>query len=353
MEEIITNIHMHTRYSDGEGSHADIGQAALRAGIDVVIVTDHNILVSAAEGYHESAGKRVLMLVGEEVHDRQRDPQKNHLMILGAGRELTSFAPQPQQLINQARAAGGLTFIAHPVDPPMPSFHEDDISWVDWSVDGFTGIELWNGFSEIKNVAHSKLAALFYVLFPQFLAHGPLPETLQIWDRLLAAGKPVVAIGGSDAHNYHKTLGPLRRTVLPYEFHFRAINNHLLLPAPLSGSLAADRKLVLSALAAGSSFVGYDLPAPTRGFRFSAQGKAGSASMGEEIELQDGVTFQIRLPAAAECRLIKDGIPVKIWKSRDICTHIANQPGVYRVECYLNYLGKRRGWIFSNPIYVR
>jgi len=33
--------------------------------------------------------------------------------------------------------------------------------------------------------------------------------------------------------------------------------------------------------------------------------------------------------------------------------HIATDAGVYRVEAYRNYLGLRRGWIFSNPIYVR
>ena len=31
----------------------------------------------------------------------------------------------------------------------------------------------------------------------------------------------------------------------------------------------------------------------------------------------------------------------------------ATEPGVYRVEAWRNYLGRKRGWIFSNPIYVR
>ena len=34
-------------------------------------------------------------------------------------------------------------------------------------------------------------------------------------------------------------------------------------------------------------------------------------------------------------------------------THIATEPGVYRVEVWRSYLGRKRGWIFSNPIYVR
>ena len=40
MHEVIINLHMHTRYSDGSGLHKDIASAAFKAGVDVVIVTD-------------------------------------------------------------------------------------------------------------------------------------------------------------------------------------------------------------------------------------------------------------------------------------------------------------------------
>ena len=50
MHEIILNLHMHTRYSDGAGTHADIATAAMKAGLDAVIVTDHNVLVNGPAG---------------------------------------------------------------------------------------------------------------------------------------------------------------------------------------------------------------------------------------------------------------------------------------------------------------
>ena len=59
------------------------------------------------------------------------------------------------------------------------------------------------------------------------------------------------------------------------------------------------------------------------------------------------------LPRRAEIRLLKDGIQIGIWKNTEVCTRTATEPGVYRVEAYINYLGKKRGWIYSNPIYVR
>lgn len=353
MEEVVINLHMHTRYSDGSGLHRDIVEAAARAGLDGVIVTDHNVWVQGLEGYREAHGRRILLLVGEEIHDRMRNPQKNHLLVIGANRELAPLADSPQKVIDVARQAGALTFIAHPVDPALPLFGEEDISWEDWEVYGFTGLELWNGFSELKNVIRSRLQAFFFAFFPQFVAHAPLPAALRRWDALLRGGAPVVAVGGSDAHALNLRAGPLRRTVFPYEFHFRAINTHLLLPEGLSGEFMADRQQVLAALRAGHCFIGYDLPAPTRGFRFTAQGRNRTVIMGDSLEVNGGVTLQIRLPRPAECRLIKDGQVIKIWRRQEVCAWITQEPGVYRVECYLPYLGQQRGWIFSNPIYLK
>ncbi|MCB0119045.1 MAG: PHP domain-containing protein [Anaerolineales bacterium] len=353
MHEIIVNLHMHTRYSDGSGLHKDIAAAAFKAGVDAVIVTDHNILVQGFEGYYKDRNKKVLMLIGEEVHDQGRDPQKNHLLVFGANRELATFAENPQNLINQVREAGGICFLAHPDDPEAKAFNETDISWEDWSVQNYTGIELWNALSELKTVVPTKLHGAFYAFFPAFVAHQPIPNTLATWDELLATGNKVVAIGGSDAHALHMHMGPLHRVIFPYEFHFRSVNTHALLSGPLTGDVTSDRSLIYKAFAAGHCFVGYDMPAPTKGFRFSAQGKERTAVMGDEISAKNGVTLQIKLPAAAEIVLLKDGLPLKKWKNQQSSTHITAEPGVYRVEVYRRYLGKRRGWIYSNPIYVR
>src|ERR1043165_2972955 len=125
MHEIVVNLHMHTRFSDGTGTHKDIAHAAIRAGLDAVIVTDHNVLVQGVEGYYRVprlptrpvGTSRVLLLVGQEVHDQDRDPQKNHLLVFNASRDVSHLADDPQTLINGINNAGGLAFIAHPDDP--------------------------------------------------------------------------------------------------------------------------------------------------------------------------------------------------------------------------------------------
>jgi hypothetical protein len=355
MPELILNVHMHTTYSDGSGSHKDLADAALETGVDVIIVTDHNVYVQGVDGYHRKENRQVLLLAGEEVHDATRLPQKSHLLVFGAGREMVTFAKQPQRLIDQVTRAGGLAFLAHPNDDESKPFHEDDISWVDWDVRGFTGIELWNGFSEIKTVAKSRLQGIFYAFFPHYLAHAPHPKTLKRWDELTNRGQKVVAICGADAHALKLSLGPLRRTVFPYTYHFRALNNHLLVDSGLTGDLVADRQMVYDALRKGNCYIGYDLPASTTGFRFSANGDEGLVQMGSNIRLGGkghGVTLQIKLPGKAECRLLCNGALVQSWDDREVCTYVASQPGTYRVECSIDFLGQKRGWIFSNPIYI-
>jgi len=294
----------------------------------------------------------VLMLAGEEIHDQTLIPQRNHMLVLGMDKEMSTLAHQPQLLIDQVNRSGGLSFLAHPFERAVPALNQRDISWENWDISRYTGIELWNGFSELKYVLHNKLDALFYALFPMFIHHGPPKATLKKWDELLNSGKRVVAIAGADAHGLKFRLGPQQLTVLPYLFHFRTINNHILAPEPLSGEIVKDRRMVMEALRKGSLYIGYDLPFSTSGFRFSAQGRNQTATMGEEIQLNEGITLQVRLPAPAVCRLIRDGKNVRSWKDREVIMQYIDKPGIYRVECYIQYLGKQRGWIYSNPIYV-
>jgi hypothetical protein len=352
MEEIVANIHMHTTYSDGTGNHSDIASAAMSAGLDVVIVTDHNIYVSGPEDYYSAGDKRVLLLVGEEIHDPTRIPQKSHLLILGAGSELAPMAGDMKRLLETVRKAGGLAFIAHPYDPAAPAVGEDDLSWEDWQAEGLTGIEIWNAMSEFKSLLKSRLHAIYYAYNPALVAYRPFQQALQKWDEQLNSGRRLAAIGGSDAHALPGRLGPLRRTLFPYEFHFRAINTHILVDHPLEGTLESDRRMVLDGLERGRSFIANDMLAPARGFHFIAHGFDHIATLGEEISAEKGVTFQIRLPALADCRLLRNGQEVQYWERQELCTYITRDTGIYRVEAFLKFKGRMRGWIYSNPIFI-
>ena len=352
MHEYVANLHAHTLFSDGEGTHDEVAAAAIAAGLDAVWITDHNVYVQGLDGYRYQGDRRVLLLAGEEIHDQVRLPQKNHLIVVEARRELAPLAAHPQRLLDAVSEAGGLAFIAHLVDPEAPLFHEPDLSWVDADLHGAYGVEIWNTMSEFKGHLRSIPRALWYAFLPDFSPTGPYPEALKRWDALLASGRRVPAIGGADAHGTRVRLGPITRTVLPYLFLFRAVNTHLLTEEPLTGDAEADRRRLADALRKGHAFVGYDRPASTRGFQFNVSADQGQAGMGDTLAYRFGATFQVQLPRPAHLRLIRHGVTVREWVRADAGVHTVTEPGAYRVEARLPFRGRLRHWIVSNPIYL-
>jgi hypothetical protein len=349
MVEVVANMHMHTPYSDGNGTHEQIAEAAARAKLDVVIVTDHNVYVRGKEGYCNGT----LMLIGEEVHDCRRRPQANHCLVFDANDEMSVFAKNPQTLIDETNARGGATFFAHIVEYPSHIGIEDEAySWLEWDTRDFTGIEIWNYMTEFKSRLWNWLITPLWAFFPSLCIKGPFKASLQKWDELTAKGKRVVAIGNSDAHAFLFHVGPITRVVFPYEYLFRCVNTHVLIDAPFRRDLVTDKSMFFAALRAGRCFIGYDLIESTRGFRFTARCGANSATMGDEIKRVAAVRFEVICPAPASIRLVCNGRTVASGNGEKLVA-TAIEPGAYRVEVYRNFRGLNRGWIFSNPIYVR
>ncbi|MDX1663618.1 MAG: CehA/McbA family metallohydrolase [Candidatus Promineifilaceae bacterium] len=364
MVELVGNMHIHTPYSDGVKWHREVAHDAARAGLDFIIVTDHNVWVGGVEGYYEFDEGRVLLLAGEEVHDVRRQPQANHFLVYGAEQEMSQHAPQPQTLIHATTDAGGYGFLAHPFELDLDLFDGPNLGWHDWEVTGYTGLEIWNYMSSFKNEVARRLACLrvHHPLYakiqvarmafhPERHVTGPEEEVLAKWDELLAAGNRVAAVGNSDAHGTPMRLGPIRRTIFPYEFLFRTVNTHIVLDDELSGELAHDKKLVLQAIGRGRGWVGYDMAHPTNGFRFSGKGVT-KGIMGDEVELDTGATLQVLAPTKANIRLIHRGELVAEVRNEENLTYTPTEKGAYRVECTRLFEGRERGWIYSNPIYL-
>jgi hypothetical protein len=350
--EYAGNLHAHTRYSDGNASHDEVALAGLQAGLDFLVTTDHNVWVEGIDGYRYLGDRRLLLLAGEEVHDRTAHPQRNHLLVYEARTELSTLAGDPQALLDAVRSSGGIAFLAHPADPAAPIFRQPGLPWTEWDASGYTGLELWNFMSEFKSRLSSIPQALYYAYRPTDVGRGPDASVLARWDQLLGSGKRVFAIGGADAHAIPVQLGPLKRTLFPYVFLFGAVNTHVLTEAPLSGEVEDDRLILMQSIRAGRVFIGYDLPASTRGFRFTAGGDGRSAGMGEVIRSRFGITLQAHLPQRADIRLLRNGSVLKTWQDAQAFVYTSPDPGIYRVEASIYYKGRARTWIISNPIFV-
>ncbi|MBI1882061.1 MAG: CehA/McbA family metallohydrolase [Chloroflexi bacterium] len=353
MPEIVGNLHLHTTASDGTGSHDEVAAAAARAGLDFIVYTDHNIAVEGIEGWYRlgSGGRQILRLMGQEVNDMQLVPELNHLLCHFVGEDFQYIAANPQALIDAVNAHGGITFLAHPLERPGLGAARETYPWISWEVSGFTGIESWNAMTDVKWQLRTTPRAVIGAYLSNLVLTGPFPEVLAKWDELLATGQKVVAIGNSDAHAMSFSLGPLRRTVYPYEYLFRAVNTHLLVAEPLGHEVGQARQQIYEALKLGHCFVSYDLIASSRGFSFTGTSGGTQVNMGDTLPLQNSATLAIFSPHQARVRLLHNGWVVAETNGRELVWE-TDTPGVYRVEAYRQFWGWQRGWVFTNPIYL-
>jgi hypothetical protein len=341
------NLHMHTPQSDGTKGYRELGGIAAEAGLDFIVITDHNAYQPGLDGWVGDA----LVLFGEEVHDPERLPQSSHTLCFDIQEDVATYGADPEALMGAVASQGGFTFLAHPFERDVAEFlPEPNISWRDWDVDGYAGIELWNYMSEFKSVLKNKAHAVLFAYAPDLAIRGPYPEALHKWDELLLERR-VAVLGGSDAHGNVYHLGPLSRAVQPYNYLFRCINTHLLSEEPLNGDLEHDKTVIYEALRIGRGFLGYERPGEIAGFSFWARSGNGEATMGETLAFRDRVELRVSVPDRARLRLLRNGELVAQAMDSHLVS-IAHAPGVYRLEAYRRHAGRERGWIFSNPIYV-
>ena len=101
MRDLACVIHVHSTWSDGTGTVPQIMRAAAKAGVDVVLLTDHDTLAArdhGQEGWHGD----VLLLVGEEV-----TPHDNHYLAFGIDEVIrkNGRSPAPRPILDLRRDA--------------------------------------------------------------------------------------------------------------------------------------------------------------------------------------------------------------------------------------------------------
>ena len=341
------NIHIHSRYSDGSGSIDDIAGAAAQAGLQYVVITDHRTLQGLTE---EGFRHGVLVLVGCELN---RD--KNHYLAMRVDRSVGVHDDDPQKTIDAVRNQGGFGFLAHPFEKGSPLVEGGKAyPWTDWSVTGFTGLEIWNYCSEWRGRAVSALTAMYWFFFNRAAPVGrPPAEALQAWDAC-SSQRRTVGIGGTDAHAALISRRFPYIKIFPYRFLFRTINTYLQLRRPLSGCYKEAKAQVYSALQDGRCYVSFDLLHGGRGFAYSALLPDREAYMGEEVGFVPGISLRIKSPARRSLlRIMKNGKLVCLTRQQNLVFKVLEK-GIYRVEVYYRSLwGPPRPWIYSNPIYIR
>ena len=332
--EIRGAIHVHTSYSDGSGSMEEIIDAARAASLDFLIVTDHDTVRAAKDGF-AGRHKDLLVLVGGEVSPSGG----GHCLALGDV-DITGFRWMPERFyLHKLRRDGADVYIAHPEGRMKPTFGIRLRQWHAWEEEHFDGLEIWSYMHDwIESV--TPLNIPFYYLNPDKAITGPDRRVLGLWDRL-NVHRRVTGIGALDAHAVRMLFGIF--VAFEYEKLFGTILTHVFVdnwgedPVDDAGELRR-------ALRQARTFVAYDALAPARGFDFrTAQG----LGIGARGRLGEGTTLEVTLPREAQVKLIHNGRHVD-EKTAACAEFEASQTGVYRIEVHLG----GRPWIFSNPIFL-
>ncbi|MET8473194.1 CehA/McbA family metallohydrolase [Streptomyces sp. NPDC006422] len=253
------DCHLHSWYSDGRRTPAEIGALARAAGLDFINTSDHNTH-SAHAHWSDVAGDDLLVMIGEEITTRN-----GHVVALGTDPgtfidwRYRARDNRWARYARQIRRAGGLVVPAHP--------HATCIG-CGWKF-GFgeaDAVEVWNG------------------------PYTPDDEvSLADWDNTLVAharsgGRTgwIPAMGNSDAHRDPDRVGGPQTVVLADDL---------------------SRSAIQAGIKAGRSYVAESKDVEVT---FTASGGKGRvAGIGERlaVDADAPVTVELRAKAPAGCTL--------------------------------------------------
>ncbi len=323
-------IHIHSAFSDGTGDIDSISRAAKKAGLDWIIITDHNSL-DIEEGFYNG----VCVIKGEEISPKDA----NHYLSFGINKFISPTVHS--KYMEEVREQGGFGFAAHPDEGINRKNSYPPIRWLDKNLKP-DGVEIWNWFSQWgDNFNDKNIFTLAYsYLFKNSLVTEPNKETMRWWDSLNNQETQIIpAIGGVDAHALiiKDYLIPIK--IFPYETMFKTINNVLTFEKPLSENFETRKEEILNAIKSGNNLIinrNVDKNIP-------------------EIDFVGGSSHKLREELYMNIKTKKKSSIKVFHNGKELCSKIANQcnlllkeVGKYRVEIKIG----NRGFAYTNPILV-
>jgi hypothetical protein len=347
-------FHVHTNRSDGTGTPDEIAAAAARAGLDFVVLSDHDTGAAAPTAPYYSSG--VLLIEAVEISTEG----SGHVVALGMPRAPYPLAGEARDVVEDIRRLGGMAIAAHPGSP------KPELRWVEWTAP-IDGIEWLNADSEWRDEGRGALVRTLFT-YP-FRPAGVLaalldrPEdVLRRWD-VLTGRRPVVALAAADAHARVALRSGEPDDASPalpvpsYESMFRAFSI-IVAPAMYTGNAAADAATTIAAIRRGHVYSSIDALAGRADVSFTAAA-AGSLTFnsGDTIEAGTG-NVELRVdsnaPDGAQIVVFKNGAPLVTRRGPGLREIVPGEPATYRVEITLPDAPGNPPvpWVLTNPIYV-
>jgi hypothetical protein len=349
------SLHVHTNRSDGTGTVEDVAEAARRAGLQFVVLTDHG------DGTREPASPayRAGVLVVDAV---EISTTGGHYVALGLGRAPYRLAGEPRDVVDDVTRLGGFGIVAHPDSP------KEELRWRDWTLP-FEAMEWLNADSEWRNegtLGVARALVTYWLRGPETIAAGfDRPDTpFAEWDAL-SQYRRVIGVAGHDAHARIGLRGnwePGDRDVslaLPgYETAFRAFSVRVRLASPPTGDASRDATMLLDAIRAGHLYTVIDALASPPAFRFLARSGTRIAEGGDDLPVADAAVIEADVAPVPGVSLVlrRNGRVVAASDSGHLrFDHAPSRATtVYRVEAKLPDApgSPPVPWIVGNPTFV-
>lgn len=331
-------IHIHSVYSDGTGNIESISKAAKKAGLDWIIITDHNSF-EIEEGIYNG----VYVIKGEEISPKN----ENHYLALGINKYIQPNTDAKHN-IEAVKMNGGFGFAAHPDESDYRQNSHQPIKWTNKNVIP-DGVEIWNWFSEwADNLNNKNIFTLAYAfLCKNKLVKSANSNVLFWWDNLNNVSEKIVpAIGGIDAHALKIKDYIIPVTIFPYESMFKTIVNIVTSDEEFKTDFFARKEQILEALKSGRNLiinraVSKEIPV----IKISNQKQ--TVTSGESINLDNETLLNVQTKKRSSIKIIHNGKEIKSVISNSI-KMLLNEVGKYRVEIKFG----ERGFAYSNPIIV-
>jgi len=165
-------IHVHSTYSDGEFTLAELRELYIAAGCNFLCMTDHaeafdaDSLTTYTLECRSLSDDRIRLIAGLEYSCDRR------MHVLGLGATSPANSKDPQQVIRHIKREGGISVIAHPMD--------SSFEWIESFDELPHGIEAWNSKYDGR--------------------YAPRPNTFHLLNRLRRRQPQMHAFYGQDMH---------------------------------------------------------------------------------------------------------------------------------------------------------
>jgi len=341
--------HVHSSRSDGAGDKPAIAQAAARAGLRFLILSDHGDATRPPDPPVYLDG--VLCLDAVEI-----STDDGHYVALDMPRSPYPLGGTGASVVEDVARLGGFGVAAHP-DSQKPA-----LRWSDPDTP-INGIEWLNSDSQWRDSARGRLwragISYFFRPGPALASLFNRPSTLDRWDRLTAI-RPVVALAGLDAHGgigrrAEDGLNSNIPGIPSYLASFTTFSLRVESDRSWSGDAATDARALLGAIRVGRVYTEIDAVATNGVLDFHAETDRGpTIPMGGQGQPGTSVSFVARVlaPESAQVVLLRNGRVLQTTTG-ELRETVAAAEGAFRVE--VRVAGAPGDppvpWIVSNPIY--